>query len=168
MAAGKKGSGRSGAANLNTMRTLAEDIRKKEFRRVYLLYGSESYLRVQFRCRLRDAMADPKDTMNVTLFSGKSISEKEIIRTADTFPFFADRRVIIVKDSGFFKSQHKELADYIARIPETTCLIFEEETDLPHSSPSRTMPLSGNGCWACFLLQGKRSEALTWNTLFLW
>ena len=127
MAAAKKGSGRSGAANLNTMRILAEDIRKKEFRRVYLLYGSESYLRVQFRCRLRDAMADPKDTMNVTLFSGKSINEKEIIRTADTFPFFADRRVIIVKDSGFFKSQHKELTDYIARIPETTCLIFEEE-----------------------------------------
>jgi ferredoxin-NADP reductase len=107
MAAGKKGSGRSGAANLNTMRTLARDISKKEFRRVYLLYGSESYLRVQFRCRLRDAMADPKDTMNVTVFSGKSINEKEIIRTADTFPFFADRRVVIIKDSGFFKSQHK-------------------------------------------------------------
>ena len=102
MAAGKKSFGRSGAANLNTMRTLAEDIRKHEFRRVYLLYGSESYLRVQFRCRLRDAMADPKDTMNVTMFSGKSINE-------------------------FFKSQHKELTEYIARIPETTCLIFEEE-----------------------------------------
>lgn len=127
MAAARKGSGRSGAANLNTMRTLAEDIREHNFRRVYLLYGSESYLRVQFRTRLRGAMADPNDTMNVSFFSGKSISEKEIIRTADTFPFFADRRVIIVKDSGFFKTAHKELTDYIARIPETTCLIFEEE-----------------------------------------
>ena len=127
MAAAKKSSGRSGAANLNTMRTLAEDIRQQSFRRVYLLYGSESYLRVQFRTRLRNAMADPNDTMNVTFFSGKSINEKEIIRTADTFPFFAERRVIIIKDSGFFKSAHKELTDYIARIPETTCLIFEEE-----------------------------------------
>ena len=123
MAAAKKSSGRSGAANLNTMRTLAEDIRQQSFRRVYLLYGSESYLRVQFRTRLRNAMADPNDTMNVTFFSGKSINEKEIIRTADTFPFFAERRVIIIKDSGFFKSAHKELTDYISRIPETTCLI---------------------------------------------
>ena len=132
MAAGKKrsgsGFGKPRTAAVNTMRILAEDIKKGAFRRVYLLYGSESYLRVQFRGRLKNAMADPSDTMNVSFFSGKGISEKEIIRTADTFPFFADRRVVIIKDSGFFKGQHKELTEYISRIPETTRLIFEEES----------------------------------------
>jgi DNA polymerase-3 subunit delta len=129
MAAGRKRSnyGQTRAANLGTMRTLAEDIARKHFRRVYLLYGSESYLRIQFRSRLRYAIADRSDTMNVTVFSGKNIDEKEVIRTADTFPFFADHRVVIVEGSGFFKGSRKSLAEYIERIPETTCIIFDEE-----------------------------------------
>ena len=56
---------------------------------------------------------------------------KEIISLADTMPFFAERRLIMVDESGFFKgAAPEELADYIPELPETTCLVFcEKEVD---------------------------------------
>ena len=50
---------------------------------------------------------------------------------ADTVPFFSDYRLIIVENSGFFKtSGHETLAEYMKHIPETTCIVFvESEVD---------------------------------------
>ena len=45
-------------------------------------------------------------------------------------PFFADRRLIVVENSGFFKNATPELADYIKNMPETACFLFvESEVD---------------------------------------
>ena len=41
-------------------------------------------------------------------------------------PFFADRRLILVDGSGFFKSAQEELAAYLPQMPDTTCLVFAE------------------------------------------
>ena len=48
----------------------------------------------------------------------------------ETMPFFADRRVILVENSGFFKNKCDELADYMKEIPDYLCLVFvESEVD---------------------------------------
>lgn len=108
------------------MKMLMEDIKKKQFKRVYLLTGEEVYLRNQYKRKLRDALLDPEDTMNASSFEGKGINPKEIIDLAETMPFFAERRVIELQDSGFTKNACPELADYIPEIPESTCLILTE------------------------------------------
>ena len=41
-------------------------------------------------------------------------------------PFFADRRVIEISDSGFAKNACPELAEYIPEIPDSTCIILTE------------------------------------------
>ncbi len=41
-------------------------------------------------------------------------------------PFFADRRVILIDDSGFAKNACPELADYVPEIPDSTCIIMTE------------------------------------------
>ena len=51
---------------------------------------------------------------------------REVIDLAETMPFFADRRVIELSDSGFAKNACPELADYIPEIPKSTCLILTE------------------------------------------
>lgn len=109
------------------MKSLQEDIRSGNFKHVYLLYGEEAYLVEQYRDRLRDALAAPGDTMNVTVFEGKNIDPKELTELADTLPFFAERRVILVGNSGFFKRNADELADYLAKIPESAYFVFREE-----------------------------------------
>ncbi len=108
------------------MKMLAEDIKNGSFKTSYLLYGEEAYLRNQYKNKLKNALVNPDDTMNFSRFEGKSIDPAEIISLADTLPFFAERRLILIEDSGFFKNKCDELTDYLPSLPETTCLLFAE------------------------------------------
>lgn len=112
------------------MQTLNQDIKEKIFKRVYLLFGDEPFLVNSYKKRLREAIAGD-DTMNYNYFEGKGPDVKEIISLADTMPFFAERRLVMVDGSGFFKnSAPEELVNYIAEIPESTCMVFvESEVD---------------------------------------
>ncbi len=109
------------------MKTIDEDIRNGQFQSVYLLCGEEAYLKKQYKDKLKRAMADPDDSMNFSAYEGKGINPKEVIDLAETLPFFADRRVILIENSGFFKNSCEELAEYMPQIPETTHFIFVED-----------------------------------------
>ena len=108
------------------MQTLNQDIKDKTFRRVYLLFGDEPFLVNSYKKRLREAIIGD-DTMNYNYFEGKGPDVKEIISLADTMPFFAERRLVLIDGSGFFKSSApEELVNYIPEIPESTCMVFVE------------------------------------------
>ena len=112
------------------MQSINQDIKTGEFKQVYLLHGDEAYLRKSYRDKLRGALSRPDDSLNYTYFEGKGINPLEIIDLAETMPFLAEKRLIIIENSGFFKSACDSLADYISEIPETTHLVFVEgETD---------------------------------------
>lgn len=108
------------------MKRLNEDIKTGKFKNVYLLYGEEAYLKKQYKDRLTKAILPEGDTMNYAYYEGKGIQIPEIIDLAETMPFFADRRLIVIENSGFFKNAAPELADYIKGMPETTYFIFVE------------------------------------------
>lgn len=110
------------------MNRIDEDIKNRQFKSVYLLYGDQAYLRNQYRDKLKNALCDATDTMNLAYYSGSGVPIKEVMELADTMPFLAEKRVIIIEDSGLFKSSCDELADYIASVPETTCIVFSEES----------------------------------------
>lgn len=112
------------------MKSILEDIKNQEYKRVYLFYGEELYLKKQYRDKLIQALNPDGDTMNISRFSGKGIDVKEIISLGETMPFFAERRIIVLEDTGFFKSQSQELADYMLELPEYLCVLFvESEVD---------------------------------------
>ncbi len=107
------------------MQTLNQDIKERSFKKIYLLYGDEPFLVGSYKKKLREAITGG-DTMNFNYFEGKNPDVREIISLADTMPFFADRRLILVDGSGFFKSAQEELAAYLPQMPDTTCLVFAE------------------------------------------
>lgn len=112
------------------MQTINEDIKNGTFRRVYLLYGDEDYLKLQYKNKLLRALVTEGDTMNFSRFEGKEAQVPALIDLAETMPFFAEHRVILVEDSGFFKNAAPQLAEYLPDMPETTCMIFiEKEVD---------------------------------------
>ena len=112
------------------MKTIDEDIKTGQFKQIYLLYGEEAYLKKQYKDKLKAAMTSPDDTMNFTAYEGKDTNPKEVIDLAETLPFFADRRVILIENSGFFKNSCEDLAEYLPQVPESTNFIFvEEEVD---------------------------------------
>lgn len=111
------------------MQRLNEDIKTGQLKNLYLLYGEEAYLRRQYRDRLKKAIVGD-DTMNYHYFEGKDISVGEIIDLAETMPFFADKRLIVLENSGLFKSGGEQLAEYLANQAQTTTfLLVESEMD---------------------------------------
>ena len=112
------------------MKSLNEDIKTGNLKGVYLLYGEESYLKKQYKDRLTKAVLPEGDQMNYAYYEGKGINPAEIIDLAETMPFFAEQRLIVIENSGFFKNAVPELADYIKIMPDSTCFLFvENEVD---------------------------------------
>lgn len=111
------------------MKSINEDIKNNSFKQVYLLYGEEAYLKRMYKEKLRNALVEKDDTMNYNYYAGKGISIPEIIDIGETLPFFAERRLIVIENSGLFKSSN-DFSDYVKELPETTYLLFiEEEVD---------------------------------------
>lgn len=108
------------------MKTIDEDIRSGQFKNIYLLYGSENYLKQQYKQKLIQALVPPDDTINYTRFEGQHIDPSAVIGQAETLPFFAGHRLIVIEDSGFFKSSCEALAKYLPGLPSSTILIFAE------------------------------------------
>ena len=112
------------------LKNIQEDIKTGNFKQAYLLYGEEAYLKQQYKHKLVQALNPEDDTMNFNHYEGRNIDVKELIDLCETMPFFADRRVILLEDTGFFKNKCDELADYMKELPDYLCLIFvENEVD---------------------------------------
>ncbi len=111
------------------MKSINEDIKNNSFKQVYLLYGEEAYLKRIYKEKLRNALVEKDDTMNYNYYAGKGVPIPEIIDIGETLPFFAERRLIVIENSGLFKSSN-DFADYVKELPETTYLLFvEDEVD---------------------------------------
>lgn len=126
------------------MGRIDEDVKSGNLNHVYLLYGSESYLRRQYKERLKKALSPEEDSMNYTYFEGKDISVGEVIDLAETMPFLSDKRTIVIENSPFFKSEGEKLAEYLNAMPETTYFVFVEESVDKRSKLYKS--IAKNGC----------------------
>ena len=95
------------------MKTIDNDIKAGDFKKVYLLYGQERYLIKQYRDKLIKAMVNEGDSMNFSSFQGDGINQKEIIDLAETLPFFADKRAKCGNPVEFKEQTDETLARWI-------------------------------------------------------
>ena len=126
-------------------RQFNEAIRSGDLKSVYLLCGEQAYLRLQNRDKLVRALMGDGDAMNLARYTGTDVTARELIDMAQTLPFFADRRVIILENTGLLnpKSASKSvtgsktaasvaeeadrIAGFIPEIPDTASIVFVEE-----------------------------------------
>lgn len=108
------------------MKQINADIKSGNFQRVYLLHGPEAYLRLSYAAKLCDAILPSQDTLNFVRFDGAKTEETAIIDFAETMPFLAERRLIRVQDSGFFKKATDLLPDYLKKVPDYAVIVFVE------------------------------------------
>jgi DNA polymerase-3 subunit delta len=124
------------------VKVIKDDIKKKSFRRVYLIYGDERFLINYYTRALTDAVVPQAERlMNHDVFEGKNIPISQITDAANTFPMFNDYRLVTVRDSGLFAMKKKGEAEarrddadamsaYLADVPPSTVLLFvEADTD---------------------------------------
>ena len=113
------------------MNNLTNQIKSGSLSPCYLFYGPETFLSGRWQKSLISA-ALPEDArdMNMDVFSGK-VEVSRIIDAAETIPFLADRRLVIVEDSGLFQSGRKDdsesMTEFLKDIPESTIIIFDEK-----------------------------------------
>ena len=158
------------------MKILNQDIKNGQFKPVYLLFGEEAFLKRSYKKRLIEAVAG-EDSMNFHQFEGKGIDLKEIISLADTMPFFGDRRLILIEDSGLFKGSGAEpLVEYLPGMPDTTIILFVESEvdkrsrlykkirDLGYGAEMGRQDVSQLSAWAGGIL-AKEGKKITGRTM---
>ena len=114
-----------------TMMELKNELSQNKVRSCYLFTGEEEYLRRQYADILKKTVLPSDDDLNYTKMEGKDCTFEDLAETAETMPFFAERRMIVVDDSHWFRTgTDKDLTSFIQDIPETACVLFlEQEID---------------------------------------
>ena len=115
------------------MKELKKQWKNGEFGRCYLFFGAETYLLKDYETALEKALLpEGTEMMNHDIFEEKRATAAAIMDAAETFPFLNEKRLVTVKNSEFFqkggrKEEGEKLKEFLADIPESTCLLFIEE-----------------------------------------
>ena len=103
---------------------------------LYIFHGPNDFARNEKIDEIRASLGDPiAADLNVTMLDGRDLRLGEIRNYADSMPFMADKRVVIVQ--GYIsqlKSQSEaveQLLDYLRQLPATTDLVLVELEMLP-------------------------------------
>ncbi|MCH5252546.1 MAG: DNA polymerase III subunit delta [Lachnospiraceae bacterium] len=111
------------------MQKITEELKNNSLSRFHLIYGEERYMVRYYKHSLVEKLSVPGDEMNCTYFQGSDIKESDIADVGQVLPFMASNRLIVVQDSGFFKSAG-DMADYLEEFPDSTYVVFvEREVD---------------------------------------
>lgn len=117
------------------MQNLKERLKTRDFPQVMLFCGEEKYLMDVYLKRTVEALLmDGDQAMNYDLFTDKKLDIQTVMDSAETMPFFADKRVVVLKNCDVFAKARagfsKELAEFLPKISETThMIIVEQEVD---------------------------------------
>lgn len=129
------------------MKNIKADIKNNNYKKVYLLFGEEVYLMRNCLSSLKKGvLGDSADDVNYTCFDGNNgYNVNELKELCETLPFFADRRLIVVENSGLFKGD-SGFADYLPNIADTTVLIIVESSVDKRSSLYKAIVKEGYAC----------------------
>lgn len=98
---------------------------------ITLIYGEEEWIKNKALKEVKGKVVDETDLMNYTLFEGKDINVSNIIDTGETMPFFSEQKLIVIRQSGLFKSGKKDesqkLLEWLKKKPDYTAIVFYED-----------------------------------------
>ena len=78
------------------------------------------FIRIVLLPVLLSALTDKDDNLNFMKFAGNGIDTSELLAFCNEMPFFADRRVVLVENSGLFKSSNEDFAKKLVEIEDTS------------------------------------------------
>ncbi len=146
------------------MKTIKDHIKSNNIKKVYVLFGSEPYLIRYCKDLLQKALLDKSsEMMNLTVLSGADVTARAFEDAVTTLPFLAERRVVIIKDSGLFvsgkKAESDKLAALLPQIPETSVAIFSE---VKADKRTALYKIAAKEGYACELNTPSENELITW------
>lgn len=121
--------GRYQQPNNEGMKKLQTEIAQGISHRIYLFFGEERYLVLQYRDRMKKAIVSDGDEINLNIHKEASPELSKVMDECLSMPFFAEKRLVILQDSGYFatpSASQDALAGFLDSVPETTVLLFVE------------------------------------------
>jgi DNA polymerase-3 subunit delta len=120
------------AAKNSGLTELRKHIKDKTIGGLYFFFGDEEYLKDDYIRRLRVSLPpDPMRDFNYTKFEGAEHTPDELDGAIEEYPVMAEKRVVELVNTGFFKKCTPEMSDYLkkrfADLPEHTLLIIREK-----------------------------------------
>ncbi len=118
---------------------LWQEIAAGKFRPLYLFYGAERYLLEETVAKLTAAIAPGGDSaFNLEKLDGQETTAAQVILAAGTASFFAENKLVIVKNAPWFSLNKKNpegveeknkgdgavLLEYLTHPVTSTCLVF--------------------------------------------
>jgi DNA polymerase-3 subunit delta len=111
----------------------------------YVFHGPDEFTRAETLADFRSRLGPPDTVdLNTTTFDGTNLTLAELRHACDAVPFLAEKRLVIVNGlltrlmprkgqelSATQKEYLAALAHYLPGLPETTRLVFVEDTTLP-------------------------------------
>lgn len=107
--------------------SIISDIRGNIVSSLYLLVGEESYFRDKIISELKRNFFGDDASGNINFFSfyAEEVSPTEILAQAETYSFFAEKKLIVVNNiQKYSASLINEFADYVSNPLKTNCIVF--------------------------------------------
>ena len=117
------------------MYQLDKELQLNTFHRFHLLCGEEIFLIRAYRRALVNKLSVGEDDMNCLIMYGEEADMEDMADFGMLSPFMAERRLIVVIDSGWFvqggdsasvKSGKDRLVELMGNLPDTTYIVFAE------------------------------------------
>lgn len=111
---------------------IKNQIKTKSFSNVYLFYGEETYLKQLYINRIVEKTVDESfKTFNLHALDGRDATLDVIAECCEALPMMGEYNVTLVNDMALNKlssSESGKLSLLISDVPETTILIFWQDT----------------------------------------
>lgn len=111
------------------MKTIVEDIKNQALRKIYLLYGSETYL-IKYCVKLLKKAAlgtDENADMNFDAYNEQNFDFKAFADSAGTIPFLAPYRLLLLEGCKFGDDTDAFIS-LLEEMPSTTVIIMTDKT----------------------------------------
>ena len=113
-------------------KTLWQNIKSQEFLPVYLIKGTESYLKLKYVNLLADSVVPAGlEVFNYHKLDGETVSMNELVECVEALPAMCERTCVLVHDLDFEKlddPDREALEALLSDAPDTCTLIFWQDT----------------------------------------
>lgn len=97
----------------------------------FLLVGEDHWSKSQYIQKVKqEVLQDPNDMMNYYEAKEKDVLADNVKDVMETLPFFAEYKLVYLKDTGYFKPGRKEESEkfevYLKEIPDYVVLLIDE------------------------------------------
>lgn len=115
----------------DTFLTLKQQIKSKTTGNLYLFFGEETYIKNTYLKIMSELVPDDGfGDFNRIFIDGKETDTDRIDDAINSFPMMAEKKLVIIKNSGIFKAPKEEIREFwlkeLENLPDFVLLIFDE------------------------------------------